>query len=180
MRLRGLILAVLGMAMVGAAVPARAQWAVYAQGTGAELAMPNTGHLYGGTGGFYKTQRAGIFAIGPDFRASILQRGNVAGSFTDERMDLGMVGVRFAVTPHVLPVMPYAEGMVGIGYWRGGQGLTRQDKMGGTIQALVGADYTILPRIDWRIAEFTYGRMTGIGETINPRTLSTGIVFRLP
>ncbi len=179
MGLRGWMWAVLAAALM-MAVPAQAQWAIYAAGTGVELKFPDTGRLYGGTAGFYKAHHHALFSVGPDFRMTITQRGNVSGLYTDERLDTGLGGVRLAVTPHVLPIMPYVEGLIGEGYWRGGIGLTRQDKHGFTAQGVVGVDWTVLPRIDWRVAEFTYGRMTGIGDTINPRTLSTGFVIRLP
>lgn len=178
MRVRDIVL---GLVVVLLSVPARAQWALYAQATGASLQLPNTGHLYGATFGFYDMKRMGLVAIGPDFRGAILRRGNSQGMFTDQALDTGLGGVRVAVTPRILPLMPYGEAMIGLGYWRGGVGTTRQDSTHAMMQLVAGVDYTIVSRVDWRAVEFSYGRVGApLGGFINPETLSTGIVLRLP
>jgi hypothetical protein len=179
MRVRGIILG-LG-AMVLLSVPAaRAQLAMYAQATGASLQLPNTAHVYGATFGFYDTKRLGLVAIGPDFRGAILKRGDSQGLYTDQALDTGLGGVRVTITPRALPLMPYGEATIGLGYWRGGVGTTRQDSTHAMMQLVAGVDYTIVPRVDWRVAEFSYGRVGGELGFINPETLSTGIVLRLP
>jgi hypothetical protein len=38
----------------------------------------------------------------------------------------------------------------------------------------------VLPRLDWRVVEFSYGGLSALNGTLNPRTLSTGLVLRLP
>ncbi len=178
MRTRGILL---GLAIVVLlSMPARAQLAMYAEGTGASLQLPQTSHLYGSTFGFYDQKRAGLFAMGADFRGSITRHGDTSGLYTDEAYDTGLFGVRVAATPHVLPVMPYGEALMGLGYWRGGVGTTRQDSRHVIFQFLAGVDYTVLPHIDWRVVEFSYGRVGApLGGFINPEALSTGIVLRL-
>ena len=48
-------------------------------------------------------------------------------------------------------------------------------------QFLGGLDFTILPRIDWRIAEFSYGGLSTFNNSsFHPKSLSSGIVLRLP
>ena len=182
MLVRGIMLGLAAIVLWGA--PARAQIAIYGQATGASLRFPNTSHLYGGTFGFYDTKRTGPITIGGDFRGGLLKRGSSVGSFNDQAMDLGQLGVRVAVAPGVLPLlhslMPYAEALGGIGYWRGGVGVTRQDATHSLVQLIAGADYAIVPHIHWRVVEFSYGRAGADPGRINPEMLSTGIVLQLP
>jgi hypothetical protein len=45
--------------------------------------------------------------------------------------------------------------------------------------AIVGLDYTLVPHVDWRVLEFSYGRVNSVNP-FNPTAFSTGIVVRLP
>jgi hypothetical protein len=56
----------------------------------------------------------------------------------------------------------------------------RTDTTKFTYQLLAGVDFTIFPRIDWRIVEFSYGGFTGLEDDFHPKTLSMGFVVRLP
>ena len=47
-------------------------------------------------------------------------------------------------------------------------------------QFLAGFDLTVLPRLDWRVVEFSYGGLSAFNGDLHPRTLSTGLVLRLP
>jgi hypothetical protein len=47
-------------------------------------------------------------------------------------------------------------------------------------QIVGGLDYTVFPRIDWRVAEISWGTLRAFGTNVNPTTVSTGIVIRLP
>jgi hypothetical protein len=158
--------------------------AFYAQATGASLQFPNTSHLFGGTFGFYDTKRTGPVTIGADFRGALLKRGSSVGPFNDQALDMGQLGVRVAGAPGVIPVlhslMPYAEGLIGLGYWRGGIDVTRQDKTHALMQIVAGVDYAIVQHVQWRVVEFSYGRAGAQPGFINPETLSTGIVLQLP
>jgi hypothetical protein len=176
---------VLGLAVVvfGSAA-AKAQIAVYGEATGATLQFPNAAHVYGGTFGFYDVKRAGPVTVGADFRGALLKRGSSQGIYNDTALDYGQFGVRVAAAPGVIPMlhslMPYGEALFGLGYWRGGVGVTRQDKDHALFQGIVGADYAIKPRVHWRVVEFSYGRAGAQPGFINPMTLSTGIVLQLP
>ena len=88
--------------------------------------------------------------------------------------------MRAAVTPHVLPIKPYVEALVGYGGLTVGQGTTRESSSHATYQFLGGVDLTFLPRIDWLVVEFSYGRLSGLGDTYAAKTFSTGLVLRLP
>jgi hypothetical protein len=173
------LLVLVAAALLGAATPARAQMAVYGEFTGANTGLSNTPHLYGATFGFYTTARMGLIALGPDLRGIIARHGSTTPN-ADQAMDFGLGGLRLAVTPRVLPIMPYLEVLGGVGYQRVGQGSTRRDKFSGAAQFLAGVDYTVIPRLDWRVVEFSYGRLGSSVGVLNPKTLSTGIVLRLP
>ena len=77
------------------------------------------------------------------------------------------VGPRIALRPHVLPIKPYVEGLVGVGHAEVNQQRQRpiQSATDFSYQLVGGIDYTLLPRIDWRVAEFSYG---GLSESSIP------------
>ena len=89
-----------------------------------------------------------------------------------------MIGPRVSVHPRVLPFMPYLEGLGGIGYYDFGAGQGSNTKF--EYQLLAGIDYTVIPRLDWRIVEFSYGGLSALNGNLHPKTISTGLVLRLP
>jgi hypothetical protein len=162
---------------------AHAQIAIYGQATGASLQFPNTHHMYGGSFGFYDTKAVGPLALGADFRGSLTSRGSSDGPYFNQALDSGQLGVRIAAAPGALPLkglMPYVEGTGGVGFWRGGIGVTRQDATHSLVQVAAGIDYAITHRIRWRVGEFTYGRAGAQPGRIHPETVSSGIVLQLP
>ncbi len=160
--------------------PAAAQTAIYGEFTGGKLSAPNTTWMFGPTVGLYHDNGLGLVALGYDVRGSFLRRGSTNGPSSNESLNLIEVGVRAALTPHVLPVRPYVEALGGYGGLTIGQGAARESGSHATYQFLGGVDLTFFPRLDWRVAEFSYGRLSGLGSTYAPKTLSTGLVFRLP
>jgi len=179
MQVRSMVWALAAIGLLS--VPAQAQWAIYAQASGSNLQVPNTTNVYGATFGFYDTKKAGPVLLGADFRGAMMGRGNTSGSYTDQALDMGLLGVRVAAAPGKLRLMPYVEALLGRGYWRGGEGITRQDSTHGMLQGVAGVDYRMSAHVDWRVVEFGYARVGAeLGGFINPETLSTGIVLRLP
>lgn len=169
------------MAMMVFSPMAKAQqYALYMMGTAGNLRTPDTGYAYGGTMGLYREkQGTPLVAWALDMRFTLADGGEVQGAYTDKRLDTGLFGFRLAATPH-MRLKPYVEGALGYGYWRGGIGLTRQDQHTSVLQGIGGVDYRINSRMDWRVAEVTYSRMSGQIHFINPITMSTGIVLRIP
>lgn len=157
-----------------------AQTGVYAEFTGGKVSAANTPWMYGPTIGLYHDNGLGLLALGLDVRGSFLRRGNENGPGSDQSMNTLEGGVRVAVTPHVLPLKPYAEVLAGYGGLTTGQGVARTSASHLTYQFLGGVDATFFPRLDWRVVEFSYGRLTGLGDAYAPKTLSTGLVLRLP
>ena len=174
---RGVVLAVV---MGGASAAAMAQTAVYGEFTGAAVSAAHTANLYGPTVGLYHDRGLGLIALGFDVRGSFLRAGNVSAAGSNEVLDSLQLGVRGAVTPHVLPIKPFAEALVGYAKYSAGQGVARQSGSHADYQILGGVDFTFFPRLDWRVVEFGYQRLSGLGDTDSPKTLSTGLVFRLP
>ena len=175
--------------MVGLAViclwgaPAEAQTGLYLQGTASRLEFRNTPFMYGATFGGYHLKDAGPVSLGPDFRGGITESHNgTSAPLTDEALDSGLVGVRAAASPRMLPLSlkPYVEALIGVGYWRGGLGVLRQDKIHMLVQFAGGVDCPVSKHFDWRVAEFTFGRAGAQPGSIHPITVSTGIVVRLP
>ena len=48
------------------------------------------------------------------------------------------------------------------------------------LQVVGGIDMTIFPRLDWRIAEVSWGSVQNVGTSVKPSTVTTGLVLRLP
>lgn len=163
---------------MGMTAECRSQAAVYAEFTGVKLSSANTPWLFGPTVGLYYDYGHGVISTGFDVRGSFLRRGNFNGSTTD--LELGLIGVRLAATPHVLPIKPYVEVLGGIGHMQSGVGSTAISAKVFTYELLGGVDFTFLPRLDWRVVEFSYGGLAVAGQSFSPKSLSTGLVFRLP
>jgi hypothetical protein len=166
--------------VTGLAGMAKAQVGIYGTFTAGKLNAPNTPWLYGGTGGVYKDRGHKLFAMGFDARGEFLRRGGNSGTGSDTSLGSGLVGLRLAITPHILPLKPYAEGLIGIGHVNVGEGFARTSSTKFEYRVLGGLDYTFFPRLDWRVVEFGYGGLAGNDPNVRLKTLSSGLVFRLP
>ena len=169
-----------GWLLVVAGLGAKAQTGVYGEFTAGKIPAANTAWMYGPTVGLYHDDGFGLFALGLDVRGSFLRSGDTNGAGSSQSLNTVEGGVRFAVTPHVLPIKPYAEALGGYGGLTTGQGTSRTSASHAAYQFLGGLDFTFFPRLDWRVVEFSYGRLTGLGSAYAPKTVSTGLVFRLP
>ncbi len=162
---------------------ANAQLGVYANFTAARVNGSNSDWVYGpGFGGYLDHGHFIFLSTGVDLRGEILGTGN------STRFDAGYIGPRVAFRPHILPIKPYVEGLVGAAYAQlPTVSLRNGSNNGGSTSAIRfsyqfvgGVDYTLIPRIDWRVAEFSYGGLSILDGSIHPKTISTGIVVRLP
>src|SRR5664279_2740140 len=92
-------------------ISAHAQTGIYALATGARLGGLYDETIYGPTVGVYFDEwHAGLVSLGIDARGQFLGGGG------STRLIGGVAGPRVAFTPHVLPIKPYVEGVVGAGY----------------------------------------------------------------
>jgi len=168
---RALILAAVLLVTAGSA---RAQAGVYAGFSASDYHVPNVGWQYGPTFGVYfQPWAAPLVRAGVDLRASLLGTGNT-------KVDSILVGPRVQIHPHVVPLMPYGEILIGGGHVNLGQGSAAIDKTGAEYQVAGGVDMTIFPRLDWRIAEYSWGSVENLGTNVRPGTVTTGLVLRLP
>ncbi|MHB8303983.1 MAG: hypothetical protein ACYDC6_14315, partial [Acidobacteriaceae bacterium] len=165
---------------------AMAQLGVYGEFTAGKSNVPlasgmnGPSWMYGPTFGvYYDPWHLPFLAAGLDARGVFLGSGN-------NKLDSGLFGPRLVFRPHVLPIQPYVEGLLGVGhakYYEFGQFAQMAASYNATnfeYQFLGGLDLTVFPRIDWRVVEFSYGGLSGLGTSYNPETISTGLVVRLP
>jgi hypothetical protein len=152
---------------------ASAQTGIYAEFGGSKINAPSDDWIYGPTFGVYSDFIPLPFVhLGADLRGSVL---GVSQSTT---LYSGMIGPRLSVHPHVLPISPYLEAVFGVGHYDYGSNGGNDTKF--EYQFLGGIDHTVIPRLDWRVVEFSYGGLSAFGSSIHPKTISTGIVLRLP
>ena len=152
----------------------RAQLGLYGGFTVQNPAVPpaNGYQFYGGTFGAYLASgRLAILNVGLDARGSFTKNG--ADSFNS-----GSIGPRVGLNLHILPVHPYVEATAGLGNLSISETSSNVTRF--EYQFLGGLDFTIFPRIDWRVAEFSYGGLSVFNSSYHPKTLTTGIVLRLP
>lgn len=150
-----------------------AQLGLYGSFTTVNLNVPGYDNwIYGGTFGAYLASgHLAVLSVGVDLRGSFANSSST-------KFASGAIGPRLGLNLHVLPIHPYAEATAGIG------SATFEPASSSTkfeYQFLGGLDYTVLPRIDWRVAEFSYGGLSGFnGNSFHPKSISTGIVLRIP
>ena len=134
---------------------------------------PASGYqFYGGTFGAYLASgRLAILNVGLDVRGSFTKNGS-------DSFNSGAIGPRVGLNLHVIPLHPYVEATAGLGNLNINE--TSSDVTRFEYQLLGGLDFTIFPRIDWRVAEFSYGGLSVFNGSYHPKTLTTGIVLRLP
>ena len=160
--------------LVFSSLSMRAQLGLYGGFTvqNPEVPPANSYNLYGGTFGAYLASgQLAILNVGVDLRGSFTRgSGNSLNS--------GAIGPRVGLNLHVIPLHPYVEATAGLGNLSIQQ--TSSEVTRFEYQLLGGLDYTILPRIDWRVAEFSYGGLSIFNGSYHPKTLTTGIVLRLP
>jgi hypothetical protein len=152
-----------------------AQLALYGSFTTQRLNVPGfNSWINGGTFGTYLASgHFAVLSVGVDARGSFATGGGTS-------FDSGAIGPRLGFNMHILPVQPYIEATAGVGH-AAFSGLSSSDVTKFEYQFLGGLDYTVLPRVDWRVVEFSYGGLTGLNtNSFHPKSISTGIVLRLP
>lgn len=151
---------------------ANAQTGIYGTFTAASLTNATSNWIYGGSGGIYFDRwHFGLASAGLDLRGQFL------GTSTTTRLNSGLGGLRVAITPHILPIKPYAEALAGVGYVNEPGFGTSTDF---EYTFLGGLDFTFFPRLDWRVIEFSYGGVSALNGTLHPSSFSSGLVFRIP
>jgi hypothetical protein len=159
--LQALVILFLGSATLHA--HAQAKLAVYGTVGAEKNGQANVGWTGAGTLGLY----FGLHNLGP-LAFSADARADLASTIKS-----GLVGPRLALHLPAFPIKPYAEVLIGVTtYPSQPNGIKPANRFAG--RAVGGIDTTILPRVDWRIIDFSYG----IDHDFRPETLSTGLVLR--
>jgi hypothetical protein len=145
---------------------AQARFAIYGTGGGEKSGLPNDDWHAAGTFGFYY----GLLHAGP-IDLSVDARGDLSSNIKS-----GFLGPRVAVKLPIIPIKPYGEFIFGVStYSRTAAGV--KDSNDFAYRYVLGLDTTILPHIDWRVADFSYGINNSANGT-HAKTLSSGLVIR--
>jgi hypothetical protein len=165
-------LSLLLFASFAVTLAAPAQTGLYAEFGASKVDAPSNNWIYGPTFGLYHD----FFSV-PLIHFGADLRGSVLGVSQTTNLYSGTIGPRVSLHPHFL-IMPYAEALFGAGHYDFGPGQGSNTEF--EYQLLGGADLTILPRLDWRVVEFSYGGLSVFSGDLHPKTFSTGLVLRLP
>ena len=171
---------------------ASSQVAVYgafsAAKTSLGIGVETTNWLYGATGGVYFDHgHLGRFETGLDARIAGLYQPD-SGDFIHDKFFGGYAGPRLSVRTRHLGLKPYGEALFGgvrsEGDAENDSKFPNPYAVSFAYQLVAGADVPVLPRIDWRVVEFSFtgipnrhlGHENGISASIE--TITTGVVFR--
>ena len=152
-----------------ASLHAQAKLAIYGTVGGEKTEINNEGWTTAGTFGLY----LGIAKFGP-INIAIDARGDLS-----DNINSGLFGPRVALKLPLFPLKPYVEVLGGFSSYspqnNGAKNITDAN-----YRWVGGIDTTILPHLDWRIADYSYsgGGITEGNRTVHPQTLSTGLVIR--
>ncbi|HZD78044.1 MAG TPA: hypothetical protein VE218_13635 [Acidobacteriaceae bacterium] len=160
--------------LIAVTIAAQAQTGLYIEFGGSKVDAPSNQWVYGPTFGVYHD----FYSI-PTIHLGADLRGSVLGISQTTTLTSGEIGPRVSIHPYVLPLMPYLEALGGIGHYdfNAGPGSSSTQF---EYQFLAGIDHTLIPRLDWRVVEFSYGGLSVFNGTLHPKTISTGLVLRLP
>jgi hypothetical protein len=145
---------------------AQAKLAIYGTIGAEKSGLPNENWELAGTFGLYY----GLTHLAP-LDLSIDARGDLSGNINS-----GLVGPRLALKLPAIPIKPYGEFLIGFqSYSKTAAGL--KDPNDFAYRYVLGLDTTILPHIDWRVADFSYA-LNNSANGDHAKTLSTGLVLR--
>src|ERR1700760_4310214 len=153
---------------------AQAQTAVYGQFSAAHfnnIPVANEWGYGGGFGLYSDFQKIPFGKVGVDVRMQFVRPADNTTLFS------GLVGPRIALHPKVVPLNPYAEFLFGGGHFTYGNNSPSTTQF--DWRATGGLDKTVLPRLDWRVIEVSYGQLNTFSGHLHVVTLTTGIVLRL-
>jgi hypothetical protein len=153
---------------------ARSQTGIYATFDASNFQTPNVGEHYGPTFGIYHDMwHAPLLRAGVDARAMLLGGGSTEAYS-------GLFGPTVQLRLHAVPLKPYVEGLIGAGHVNAGQGVATIDTTAFAYAGVIGLDWTMLPRLDWRVVEFSAEGFSNLNGNVSPKTWSTGVVLRIP
>jgi hypothetical protein len=155
------ILPVLLLSLITATLHAQARFAIYGTAGTERSGLPNTTWKLGGTFGFYYGfYHIGLLDISADARGEL-----------SHDINSGFLGPRVAVKIPVVPLKPYGELIFGVSTYPS----TINDDF--AYRYVVGLDATIIPHLDWRVVDFSYG-INRPANSDHAKTLTSGLVIR--
>jgi hypothetical protein len=145
---------------------AQAKFAIYGTGGVEKSGLPDQDWKTAATFGFYY----GLIHV-PFSAVSVDFRGDVS-----DNIKSGFAGPRIAFHIPLIPIKPYAEALVGAStYPTLPNGIHEPTQLAGRV--VFGGDATILPHIDWRVVDFSYGlNVSANGD--RAKTITSGLVLR--
>jgi hypothetical protein len=150
------------------ALHAQAKIGVYGTVGAENTGLTGEGWSKAGTLGlYYGLANLGPAAVSVDARADLSSNANTYA-----------FGPRVALHTPAFPLKPYGELLIGAIHYttRSGGSKTSSDF---AYRWVVGLDETILPHVDWRILDFSYGGgLSEPGKSVHIKTLTTGLVLR--
>jgi hypothetical protein len=159
---------------------ARAQFGLYVMGSAGKLGAAAGGSsftAYGGTlGGYDNFFGAGPLKLGGDARFFVQSSSN--GNAYGNQLRGGLLGMRLAIAPPILPLKPYIQAEVG--GTSTNYGVQSNRALNFAYQVQGGVDWTVFPHVDVR-GEYGAGKALGnIGGTSTTlQEFGAGIVLRL-
>jgi hypothetical protein len=159
------LLPVLLVSLAATTLHAQARFAIYGTGGGEKSGLPNDDWHAAGTFGFYY----GLYHFTP-IDLSVDARGDFSSNIKS-----GFLGPRVAVKLPIIPIKPYGEFIFGVSTYSTPAHLPISNDF--AYRYVLGLDTTILPHIDWRVADFSYGINNSANGT-HAKTLSSGLVIR--
>jgi hypothetical protein len=126
---------------------------------------------YGGGFGLYSDFMKAPFAkVGGDIRVQFVRPAS------NTTLTSVLLGPRIVIHPKVVPLNPYAEFLFGAGHFSYGNNAPSTTQFDWRV--LGGVDKTLLPHLDWRVIEISYGQLNTYSGKLSPVTFSTGVVLR--
>ena len=154
------------LAIVTTNLNAQARLAIYGTAGTERSGRPYNTWKLAGTFGLYVQ----IFKFGPVY-FSADGRGDLSS-----QIHSGLAGPRLAIKLPVLPIKPYGEILFGVAsYPQTSAGIQYSNDF--AYRYVLGVDSTILPHIDWRVADFSYGINNSAVGT-HAETITSGLVIR--
>ena len=154
------------LAIVTTNLNAQAKLAIYGSVGTERSGLPYNPWKLAGTFGLYY----GLFDLGP-IHLSVDGRGDISSAIHS-----GLGGPRLAIKLPAIPIKPYGEILFGVSSYPQTSGSPHYSN-DFAYRYVVGIDSTILPHIDWRVVDFSYG-INNSDNGGHAESITSGLVLR--
>lgn len=160
------VLPLILLAIVTTNLNGQAKLAIYGTAGAEQSGLPYNPWKLAGTFGLYY----GIYGFGPIY-LSVDARGDISS-----QIHSGLAGPRLAIKLPVLPIKPYGEILFGVSSYPQTSG-SPQYSNDFAYRYVLGIDSTLVPHIDWRVVDFSYG-INNSANGSHAETITSGLVIR--